>query len=186
MLRFHWRLPTGGERAPASRAQLTSAPESGLPDLAAQVPFSQAAEALGIDSLLIDFGWSKPDPILLATALGLATSKVRFIIAHRSGLMGPVTFVQQLNTLSALIGDRFSLNIVAGHSPDEQRGYGDFLSHDDRYARTDEYLHVCRYALPPLIRWNSKTGGRLTDTRSHAMFGLSRAFLKFLAQTCLG
>lgn len=144
MLRFHWRLPTGGERAPASRAQLTSVPESGLPDLAAQVPFAQAAEALGIDSLLIDFGWSKPDPILLATALGLATTKVRFIIAHRSGLMGPVTFVQQLNTLSALIGDRFSLNIVAGHSPDEQRGYGDFLSHDDRYARTDEYLLVCR------------------------------------------
>jgi squalene monooxygenase len=49
-----------------------------------------------------------------------------------------------------------------------------------------EYIQVCRYALPPLIHWNSRTGGRLTDTRSHAMFGLSRAFLKFLAQTCLG
>jgi alkanesulfonate monooxygenase len=49
-----------------------------------------------------------------------------------------------LNTLSAMIGDRFSLNIVAGHSPDEQRGYGDFLGHDDRYARTDEYLRICR------------------------------------------
>jgi alkanesulfonate monooxygenase len=118
--------------------------QSGLPDLEAQVPFAQVAEACGIDSLLIDFGWSKPDPILLATALGLATTKVRLIIAHRSGLMGPVTFVQQLNTLSALIGDRFSLNIVAGHSPDEQRGYGDFLGHDDRYARTDEYLGICR------------------------------------------
>jgi alkanesulfonate monooxygenase len=144
MLRFHWRLPTGGERAPASRAYLTAVPESGLPDLEAQVPFALTAEACGIDSLLIDFGWAKPDPILLATALGLATTKVRFIIAHRSGLMGPVTFVQQLNTLSAMIGDRFSLNIVAGHSPDEQRGYGDFLAHDDRYARTDEYLFICR------------------------------------------
>ncbi|HEX3482328.1 MAG TPA: LLM class flavin-dependent oxidoreductase [Kofleriaceae bacterium] len=144
MLRFHWRLPTGGERAPASRAHLTSVRQSGLPDLEAQVPFALAAEACGIDSLLIDFGWAKPDPILLATALGLATTKVRFIIAHRSGLMGPVTFVQQLNTLSAMIGDRFSLNIVAGHSPDEQRGYGDFLGHDDRYARTDEYLLICR------------------------------------------
>jgi squalene monooxygenase len=49
-----------------------------------------------------------------------------------------------------------------------------------------EYIQVCRYALPPLIHWNSRTGGRVTDTRSHAMFGLSRAFLKFLAQTCLG
>jgi alkanesulfonate monooxygenase len=144
MLRFHWRLPTGGERAPVSREHQTALRQTGLPDLEAQVPFALAAEACGIDSLLLNFGWAQPDPILLATALGLATTKVRLIIAHRSGLMGPVTFVQQLNTLSALIGDRFSLNIVAGHSPDEQRGYGDFLGHDDRYARTDEYLLICR------------------------------------------
>ena len=144
MLRFHWRLPQGGERAPASRGHLTAVRQTGLPDLEAQVPFAQAAEACGIDSLLLDFGWAKPDPIVLATALGLATKQVRLIIAHRSGLMGPVTFVQQLNTLSVMIGDRFSLNIVAGHSPDEQRGYGDFLSHDDRYARTDEYLGIAR------------------------------------------
>src|SRR5262249_47962069 len=49
-----------------------------------------------------------------------------------------------LNTLSTLIPDRFSLNIVAGHSPDEQRYYGDFLDHDQRYARTDEFLTICR------------------------------------------
>jgi alkanesulfonate monooxygenase len=52
-------------------------------------------------------------------------------------------FVQQLNTLSTIIDGRFSLNIVAGHSPQEQRGYGDFLPHDDRYARTEEFLAVC-------------------------------------------
>ena len=57
--------------------------------------------------------------------------------------MSPVTFVQQLNTLSTLIGGRFSLNIVAGHSPEEQRSYGDFLDHDRRYERTDEFLAVC-------------------------------------------
>ena len=58
--------------------------------------------------------------------------------------MSPVTFVQQLNTLSNLIGGRFALNIVAGHSPEEQRSYGDFLDHDRRYDRTDEFLAVCR------------------------------------------
>ncbi len=68
---------------------------------------------------------------------------ITFIVAYRSGLMSPVTFVQQLNTLSALIGGRFSLNIVAGHSPDEQRAYGDFLDHDRRYERTDEFLSIC-------------------------------------------
>jgi alkanesulfonate monooxygenase len=92
---------------------------------------------------LIDFGWSKPDPILLAAALGMSTEKIKFIIAHRSGLTCPTSFVQQVNTLSALINGRFSLNIVAGHSPSEQRGYGDLLSHDERYERTEEFLAVC-------------------------------------------
>jgi alkanesulfonate monooxygenase len=36
------------------------------------------------------------------------------------------------------------LNVVAGHTPEEQRGYGDFLPHDERYARTDEFLTICR------------------------------------------
>jgi alkanesulfonate monooxygenase len=57
--------------------------------------------------------------------------------------MQPTTFVQQINTLSGLIGGRVALNIVAGSSNAEQRGYGDFLEHDDRYARADEYLAIC-------------------------------------------
>jgi alkanesulfonate monooxygenase len=118
--------------------------ETGLPDLEAQVAFCRAAEESGIDSLLTDFGASKPDSILLAAALGLATEKIKFIVAYRSGLLAPATFVQQLNTLSALIDGRFSLNIVAGYSPEEQRSYGDFLSHDERYARTEEFLAICR------------------------------------------
>ena len=144
MLRFHWRLPQGGELSNASRAHQASVAAVGLPDLDAQIQFARAAEQSGIDSLLVDFGWSKPDPVLLATAIGLATSSIRFIIAHRSGLMSPTAFVQQINTLSALIDGRFSLNIVAGHSPEEQRGYGDALGHDQRYERTEEFLAVCR------------------------------------------
>jgi alkanesulfonate monooxygenase len=144
MLRFHWRLPQGGERVGASRAHQASIAEVGLPDLDAQVQFARAAEQSGIDSLLVDFGWSKPDPILLAAAVGLSTTTIRFIIAHRSGLTCPTAFVQQINTLSALINGRFSLNIVAGHSPDEQKGYGDLLPHDERYERTEEFLACCR------------------------------------------
>ena len=36
-----------------------------------------------------------------------------------------------------------SVNVVAGHSPKEQQFYGDFLAHDERYARTEEFLRVC-------------------------------------------
>jgi len=117
--------------------------EISLPDLDAQLDFCRHAENSGIDSLLTDFGFSKPDSIVLTAALGMATEKINFIVAYRSGLLGPTIFVQQLNTLSALINGRFSLNIVAGHSPEEQRYYGDFLSHDERYARTEEFLSIC-------------------------------------------
>jgi alkanesulfonate monooxygenase len=143
-LRFHWRLPYGGETSGFARTGQRTAPEIGLPDPAAQTYFCRRAEECGIDSLLLDFGFAKPDPMLLAATLGQATEKLKFIVAYRSGLFAPTMFVQQLNTLSALINGRVSLNIVAGYSPEEQRGYGDFLSHDERYARTEEFLAICR------------------------------------------
>ena len=143
-LKFHWRLLQGGERSAETRSAATSRKATGLPDLQAQIDFCRTAERLGIHGVLTDFGASKPDSIVLATALGLSTSKIEFIIAYRSGLIAPTSFVQQINTLSALINGRLSLNIVAGHSPEEQAYYGDMLPHDQRYARTSEFLEVCR------------------------------------------
>lgn len=142
-LKLHWRLPYGGETSGGTWAHKFSR-EDGLPDLEAQVSFCRSAEECGIDSLLTDFGYGKPDPMLLVAALGRSAERIKFILAYRSGLFSPTMFVQQLNTLSALINGRLSLNIVAGYSPAEQRAYGDFLSHDERYERTEEFLAICR------------------------------------------
>ncbi|MBZ5505849.1 MAG: LLM class flavin-dependent oxidoreductase [Acidobacteriia bacterium] len=143
-LRFHWRLPYAGETPSLAMADQSSAPIIGLPDPEMQASFCRYAEESGIDSLLVDFGFAKPDPMLLAAALGRATEKMKFILAYRSGLFSPTMFVQQINTLSALIRGRILLNVVAGYSPEEQRAYGDFLSHDERYERTEEFLAACR------------------------------------------
>jgi alkanesulfonate monooxygenase len=120
------------------------AKHSGVPDLRAHVEFCQAAEQCGIESLLTAFGFHRPDPIALAAALGVLTSKIKFMVACRSGIFSPTAFVQQINTISVLTNGRICLNIVGGHTPEEQRYYGDFLVHDDRYERTDEFLTVCR------------------------------------------
>ena len=93
--------------------------------------------------MLISFSRYEPDPFLVSCALGQAVKKLKFIIAYRSGLMQPATFVQQMNTVSALVQGRVSFNIVAGSSSAEQRGYGDFLSHDERYERAEEFLAIC-------------------------------------------
>lgn len=142
-LKFHWRMLKGGETVGETRACGQTLARTGRPDLAAQIAFGRRAEAMRIQATLVDIGAANPDPLLLSAAIGLATSKLELIVAVRSGLWHPTTFVQQLNTLSALVDGRVSLNVVAGHSPNEQRFYGDFLPHDERYARTDEFLAIC-------------------------------------------
>jgi alkanesulfonate monooxygenase len=113
------------------------------PDLKGWQRFARAAEQAGIESVLISFSRYEPDPILVSCALGSAVEKLKFIVAYRSGLSQPTTFVQQFNTLSTLLGGRVALNLVAGSSRAEQHAYGDFLDHDDRYARAEEFLEVC-------------------------------------------
>ncbi len=147
-------LPKGGEIAldgrqtprEAARYRIESMESTSpatRPDMEGWTHFARHAEAAGIDSVLISFSRYEPDPFLVACALGQAVKKLGFIIAYRSGLMQPTTFVQQMNTVSALVQGRVSFNIVAGSSSEEQRGYGDYLSHDDRYARAEEFLAVC-------------------------------------------
>jgi alkanesulfonate monooxygenase len=108
------------------------------------VRFCLHAEECGIESVLTAFGFHRPDPIVLAAAVGMRTSKIKFMVAVRSGIFSPTAFVQQVNSVAAVTNGRICLNIVAGHTPEEQRYYGDFLAHDERYDRTDEFLTVCR------------------------------------------
>src|SRR6202140_4841871 len=153
-LRFHWMLPKSGEVNLAERQTPQAAARyrieyssitspAARPEMDGWIHFASAAEEAGIESVLIALNNYEPDPILISCALGLATGKLKFICAYRSGLLQPTTLVQQINTLSALIGGRVALNIVAGSSTVEQHGYGDFLSHDERYARAEQFLAVC-------------------------------------------
>jgi len=148
-LRFHWMMPKGGEvgmktAQETSRVATTKASSpAALPDMEGWVRFARCAEEAGIEGVLLSFSRYEPDTIFVACAVGQATTKLKFIVAYRLGLMQPPTFVQQINTLSGVIGGRVSLNIVAGSSAIEQRGYGDFLDHDERYARAEEFLRVC-------------------------------------------
>jgi alkanesulfonate monooxygenase len=113
------------------------------PEMAGWIHFAQQAENAGIESVLVALNRYEPDPLMISCALGRATKQLKFIVAYRSGLMQPTTFVQQVNTLSGLIDGRIDLNIIAGSSTAEQHGYGDFLTHDERYARAEEFLRVC-------------------------------------------
>jgi len=140
-LRFHWSLSRVGDNLRASRPL---AEQQGLLSFEAQADFCRRAETCEIESVLMAFGFTRPDPFVLSMALGMKTSKMKFMVAVRSGVISPTLFVQQINTISVLTNGRVCINMVTGHIPDELGYYGDFLTHDERYARTDEFLSICR------------------------------------------
>jgi alkanesulfonate monooxygenase len=139
-LRFHWSLSSVGDVMRRSQNQVAM---SGAPDLDTHIDFSREAEQCGIDSLLVAFSFARPDPFCWSAALGSHTERIKFLMAIRSGISTPTYFAQQVNTLSVLTGGRVHINIVVGRVPSEHRFYGDFLSHDERYERTDEFWQIC-------------------------------------------
>lgn len=139
-MRFHWSLSQAGDEYRRSQATRTMA---GIPSFEAQLELCRLAEELGIESMLMAIGFTRPDPLLLSLALGQRTERIKFMVACRAGLVTPTLFVQQINSLASIIGDRVLLNLVAGHTPKELKYYGDFLAHDERYARSGEFLSVC-------------------------------------------
>jgi alkanesulfonate monooxygenase len=140
-LRFHWSLSRVGDNLRASRPL---AEQTGLLSFDAQADFCRRAEECDIESVLMAFTFTRPDPVVLSTALSMRTTKMKFMVAVRSGIISPTLFVQQINTLSSLTNGRVFINMVTGHIPHELGYYGDFLPHDERYARTDEFLSICR------------------------------------------
>jgi alkanesulfonate monooxygenase len=138
-MRFHWSMSSAGEKYRGAQARSAV----GVPEIDTLVRFCKHAEDCEMESVLTAFGFHRPDPIVLAAAVGMQTTKIKFMVAVRSGVFSPTAFVQQVNSVSTLTNGRICLNVVAGHTPEEQKYYGDFLAHDERYDRTDEFLTVC-------------------------------------------
>lgn len=140
-LRFHWSLPSSaGDRLRAARPHTHTDPVADLP---AQLAFCKQAEKAGIDSLLLPIGFQRSDPLTLAGMLAITTSRLTLMVAARSGIVSPTYFVQQVNTVAAASGGRISINVVMGRASEELRYYGDFLDHDERCRRTDEFWTIC-------------------------------------------
>lgn len=133
---MHWNSPLSGQRKASGKYQV------GQLDFGEIVDFAQEADRLGVDSLLMGIGFHMPDPLPMLGALVRETQRVKFILAYRPGLLSPTLFAQVVNTVSWMSDGRISLNLVAGTSPAEQAYYGDFLAHDERYARSNEFLDI--------------------------------------------
>lgn len=105
---------------------------------------AQAADRLGYTGVLLPTGKSCEDPWLTAAALAAETTRLKFLVALRPGLMQPSVAARMTATLDRLSNGRVLINVVAGGDPVELAGDGLFLKHDERYEAADEFLTIWR------------------------------------------
>ncbi|WCM86266.1 LLM class flavin-dependent oxidoreductase [Acidovorax sp. NCPPB 3576] len=106
--------------------------------------FAQAHEHAGFDRILVPASGTGPDTLLTVAYAASVTQKIAFLLAHRPGFVAPTLAARQLATLDHYTGGRVAVHYISGGSDADQQRDGDFLSHDERYARTDEYLTLLR------------------------------------------
>jgi dimethylsulfone monooxygenase len=145
-MRFGYWLPVFG-------GWLRNVEDEGMP---ATWPYvrrlAQRSEELGFDVTLVaelnlnDIkGEAAPSLEAWSTAAALAavTSRLELMVAVRPTFHAPAPFAKQAANIDRISGGRLSLNVVSAWWATEAKRYGvHFDRHDDRYARTSEWLDV--------------------------------------------
>ena len=90
----------------------------------------------GVDQPALD-AWST------AAALAAVTETIELMVAVRPNFHQPALFAKAAANIDNIAGGRLALNVVSSWWADEATQYGlAFDAHDDRYARTSEWLQV--------------------------------------------
>ena len=90
----------------------------------------------GIEAPSLD-AWST------AAALAAVTERLELMVAVRPSFHPPAILAKQAATIDRIANGRLALNVVSAWWKDEARRYGAaFDEHDNRYARTSEWLDV--------------------------------------------
>jgi alkanesulfonate monooxygenase len=147
--RFFWFLPTTGDGRSivgGSHASSNRAIPNGYraPSRRYLADVARAADRLGFEGVLTPTGTWCEDAWLTTAALLNETEKLKFLVAFRPGLISPTLAAQQTATLQRFSEGRVLLNVVSGGDDAEQRRFGDWLGHDERYARTREFLQIVK------------------------------------------
>src|SRR6478609_8141415 len=111
-------------------------------DYLAQV--ARTAEQAGFEGVLTPTGTFCEDAWLTTAALIRETTRLKFLVAFRPGVINPVLAAQMAAAYQRISGGRLMLNVVTGGEPKEQARFGDTAAKAERYARTEEFLAVVR------------------------------------------
>jgi dimethylsulfone monooxygenase len=113
---------------------------------------AQRSEQIGFDlSLIAELnlndikGVAAPslDAWSTAAALAAVTERIELMVAVRPTFHLPALLAKQAANIDRISNGRLTINVVSSWWADEARKYGvGFEQHDDRYARTSEWLDV--------------------------------------------
>lgn len=135
-----WLRNVADEHTPADFAHLADiarAAEEGGFDLTL-IPELNLNDVKGPEGPALD-AWT------ISAGLAAVTSRLELLAAVRPGFHNPALAAKQAATIDAISGGRFTLNVVSAWWAEEARQYGGvFTAHDDRYARTIEFVDVLR------------------------------------------
>jgi alkanesulfonate monooxygenase len=106
--------------------------------------FAQAHEQAGFDRVLVPHHSTGPSATLTIAYAAAHTERIHFMLAHRPGFTAPTLAARELATLDQFSAGRLGVHFISGGADEEQRRDGDYLPHDARYERTDEYLDIVR------------------------------------------
>ena len=106
--------------------------------------FAQAHEDAGFDRVLVGYFSNAAEGAVVSSFVAAATRRLGILLAYRPGVIAPPLAARQLATLDQFSDGRLALNVVSGGNDEDLARDGDYLEHDRRYARTDEYLQALR------------------------------------------
>jgi alkanesulfonate monooxygenase len=137
---------TRGGFAPHRPGNIAPRPDSG--DTHSPVDYMaevvRASESSGFVGGLLPSFPETDDPWAAASELAAESETYRFMIAFQPGFLHPVQAARMSATLQLATGGRVVYNIISGGGGPQQLWWGDKVAHDDRYARTSEFLDVLK------------------------------------------
>ncbi|POX64502.1 alkanesulfonate monooxygenase [Streptomyces sp. Ru62] len=107
---------------------------------------ARAHEDHGWDRVLVAYSAGTPDPVTVSTYIAARLDRLRILLAHRPNACHPTVAARTFATLDQLSGGRLAVHFISGGSQADQEREGDFLTKDERYARTGEYMRIVKKA----------------------------------------
>ncbi|MEV8324840.1 LLM class flavin-dependent oxidoreductase [Kitasatospora sp. NPDC056731] len=107
---------------------------------------ARAHEDHGWDRVLFAYGAGSPEPAAAAAFLVSHLDRLQILLAHRPNVSYPTFAAKTFATLDQISDGRLTVHFITGGSDHEQQREGDFLSKDERYERTREYIGIVKKA----------------------------------------